>query len=823
MSHPETRRRLLAALGAAALLVLSCSTVPPEQKEANLSKLVESGDTGAVKEFLQNQEQLNLKDSRGLYPLHYAVIRNDLQTASYLIDKGAMPNNADQAGKTPLRYAIDRKQVPMAKLLVERDADPFAPDVSGLTPAEACLSAGPEMIAAVFNVKNINKSGQDGRTVLHLAADKLMVAEVSQLLEMNASVQTKDKAERTALDLALLHPDDRKAAQIAEKLILKGGNPSYAEFMWFRDTVRSADYNNVRFARGNTPIHESVDRNQLGFLDFLLSKGLAPDIKNSDLNTALHLAVQKGLIDYATILLKNGAKPEITDGQGNTALHLSVPQSVRLEMTKLLLSFKADPSLQDKEGNTPLHKAVKLTYEPMVASELIRAKAPVNAQNLEGDTPLMICVKAGNYQYADELIAAGASIFLKNPAGESPLSIAVKRGVEAVDRIVLPANVRQFDDMKNSVISTAVAMKASPEVISLILSKGADPNLPNNAQDNALHIAVRMNLAQQGSLLLGAKTDIFAMNSAGETPVFLALAAKDGPYDWFFTPAVITARNTNGDTVGHLAARKDLADGLDYLKSKGMELDAVNSAKETLLHSAIQTDAAEAVRYLIANGASIIARDINGEAPLNVAVLSGSKTCLQILSLIPGIDLNTRNFSGEAPLHEAVRKQNRDFVVYLAERGADLSARDGRGSTPLAVAAREAQTSIAQYLIKSGAAVDHRDYSGSTPLYYSVEAGQLDLVKLLVQSGASILARNAAGDSPLMVSLKKGQSILREMLSMNGVEKTDSEGKTALRLLVDAGASAEMLKLALAAGADPSSRDRMADTPLHAAMARKDF
>ncbi len=206
-----------------------------------------------------------------------------------------------------------------------------------------------------------------------------------------------------------------------------------------------------------------------------------------------------------------------------------------------------------------------------------------------------------------------------------------------------------------------------------------------------------------------------------------------------------------------------------------------------------------------------------------MAVLSGSKTCLQILGLIPGIDLNTRNFSGEAPLHEAVRKQNRDFVVYLVERGAELDARDGRGSTPLAVASREAQTSIAQYLLKSGSSVDHRDYSGSTPLYYSVEAGQLDLVKLLVQSGASPLARNAAGDSPLMASLKKGSSILRELIGVSGVEKTDSEGRTALRILVDAGASAEMLKLALAAGADPSSRDRMADTPLHAAIAKKDF
>jgi FOG: Ankyrin repeat len=141
-------------------------------------------------------------------------------------------------------------------------------------------------------------------------------------------------------------------------------------------------------------------------------------------------------------------------------------------MTKLLLRYKADPSLKDLEGNTALHKAVKLAYEPLIVEELIKAGTPVNSANLEGDTPLMICVKAGNYQYADALITAGSDVFLRNLAGESPLSIAVGRGREAVDKIVLESNVNNRDNLGNSVIATAVGMKGSPEVISLILAKG---------------------------------------------------------------------------------------------------------------------------------------------------------------------------------------------------------------------------------------------------------------------------------------------------------------------------------------------------------------
>jgi ankyrin repeat protein len=813
---------MFAALAAATFLAFSCSTSPPQKKDTSLADLVESGDIGAISDFFKNQKQLNMTDSRGLYPLHHAVIKGDIQIVKVLLALGAEPDVRDPAGKTPLRYAIDRRQTALAKVLVDNDADPFVADASGTTAAEASLSAGTDMVGAIFNAKNINKSGQDGRTILHMAADNLMVNQVGILIDMGASVQTKDKADRTALDLALLRPQYKDAAVIAERIILKGANPTFPEFSWFASTVRSSDYNTVRFSNGNTPLHEAISRFQLGFADFLLSKALTPNIKNLGGDAPLHLAVKMGWMDGAELLLKNGADPDIRDGKTNTPLLLAAPPAVRLAMTKLLLRYKADPSLKDQDGNTVLHKAVKLSYEPLVVEELLKAGTPVNSANLEGDTPLMICVKAGNYQYADALIAAGADVFLKNIAGESPLSIAVSRGVDAVDKIVLPGNVLQHDNLGNSVIATAVAMKGSPEVVSLILAKGADPNVRNNSQDNALHIAVRLNLQKQGLLLIQAKCDIFAVNSANETPVFLALAASDGPYDWFFTPSVITARNSNGDTVGHLAARRDLADGLEYLRTKGLDLTAVNSAREGLLHAAVKTDAAEAARYLLANGASPAARDINGDAALNAAVLSGAGTCLKVL-VLSGVDLNARNFTGEAALHQAVRKQNKDFVNYLVERGANLGVRDNRGLTPLAVAAKEAQTAIAQYLIKAGSALDARDYSGSTPLFYSVESGQLDLIRTLVQSGANILARNAAGDSPLLASLKKGQAVLRDILGSSSMDKADADGKTPLRILVEARAPEDMLKLTIAQGADSSSRDKFADTPLHAALYQKDY
>jgi ankyrin repeat protein len=802
-------------------LLVSCAGTPPVQKQMSLSDLVKKGDLDGIRKFYANQEQLNQKDADGLYPLHYAVAKGDPQIAEILIVLGAKPDVLDPAGKTPLRYAIDRNETAMAKMLVDRGANPFIADASGFTPSEAALNAGSDMISAVFNSKNINTSGSDGRTVLHMAADRLMEKDVALLLSLGASAQIKDKADRTPLDLALLYPDKIEAAKIAELLILKGATPSFPEFAWFATTIRSADYSTVRFSNGNTPLHEAVSRFQYGFVAFLLVKQLDPNIKNLQGEAPLHIAVKTGWLDGAKLLLQNNADPNIRDAKNNTPLHLAVPPAMRLKMTQLLLAFKADPALKDNDGNTPLHKAVKLAYEPAIVEALIGAGAPVNSANLEGDTPLMLCVSAGNYQYADALIKGGADIFLKNLKGESPLSLAVARGVDAVDKIVLPSNVLQRDNSGNSVLISAIVLKGSPEVVSLILSKGADPNVRNNSGDTALHVAVRQKLSAQALLLLNAKADIFIANSNQETPLFLALTAKGGPLDWFFIPVVLSARDTNGDTVVHHAARKNLPDGIDYLVKKGADMNAVNNARETPLHAAVKSDAADAARYLIANGSDLLARDINGDTPLNVSVLWNAKTCLQVL-VLSGADLNARNFSGEAPLHQAVRKQNSDAAIYLLDRGADHEVRDNRGFTPLAVAGMTAQTDIAQALIKAGATVDSRDNSGSTPLYYAVDSGKLDIIRLFVHSDADILARNAIGDYPLALSLKKGSTVLRELLTDSTINRADSEGKTPLRHLIDARVSPEILAIATSSGADASSRDRYADTPLHAALKLKD-
>ena len=818
--------RFFSAIIAVLFLLGGCATSPAKNKEVTLNDLVIQGDFEGIRKFYSNQEELNKPSNKepyiGLYPLHIAVTQGNAQIAEILIVLGAKPDNQDLSGKTALRYAVDRKQTAMVKMLIDRGADPFITDVGGTSPALVALHSDISLLDAMFNSRNINNTGPDGRTILHHASDALMPKEVDLLLSKGALVQIKDKADRTALDLALLYPEKLEAAQIAEKLILKGANPSFPEFSWFADTVRRPDYGAARFANGNTPLHEAISRYQHGFALFLLLNNVDPNLKNLNGDASLHLAVKMGYVEGARLLLSHNANPDILDANQSTPLHLTVPATQRLEMVKLLLAFKANPALMDIQGNTPLHKAVAQLYAPEIVETLIQAGAPVNAQNSKGDTPLIICARTEHYEYARPLIEANAEIFKMNQAGENALKIALSKGYTAVDNIVLPSNVNQSDDNSNSVLMTAVSLKASPDVLKLILSKGADPNAKNKAQDTALHISVRQNYAQQGIVLLDANADIFQYNAVQENPLFLALTAKPAPLEWFFRPNVITATDANGDSVVHHAARKNLPEGISYLVKKGANIEALNNAGEIPLHTAAKYDATDAIRYLVSAGSSLNAANKNGDIPLQSAVLNGAFKATQML-LAAGSPVNNQNYSGETALHQASKNNSAMIIQLLTAQGAQTEIQDSRGFTPLITAAANDRYDAASELIKAKAVIDTRDYLGSTPLYHAVSGEYAALIRLFLVNNADIHALNAQELSPFKLSLSKNPQITPEFYTDKLINKPDSSGDCVLHILVKSGQDKEALTQAIKHGANLDARNSKGDTPLMLALKKGDL
>jgi uncharacterized protein len=817
---------LLAA--ASASLIASCASEPapapvaapepaPEPAKPNLADLIAADDQNGIKTFFASQDQLNTADAQGSYPLHRAVEKGSDRTVELLLVLGAKPESKDKAGRSPLRLAIDRGAASCVKVLVGRGADLYSADPSGTSALEAVLAKGGDTLSAAFNSKNVNEKGPDGKTALHIAADRLLEDQSERLLAAGADPNLKDGSGRTALDLALLHPDRIEAAQEAEILVLKGGSTSFSDFAWFSQAARALDYSSLRYEDGGTPLHQAVARKQKGFVEFLLSRKVNPNVRNGAGSAPLHEAVRSGWLEGAEMLLKGGADPNVRDGFDNSPLHIALPEEGRAGGVALLLKYGADPSLKDRNGNTPLHVAIQVGYPLDMIVALLGAQAPVNAQNAAGDAPLHLALRTKRFDYSKALLDAGADIFLVNGRSESPLSVAIGLGPDALDAILTPANVRTRDNYGNAPLAIAVGLKAAPDSVAMIIAKGSDVNARNNAGDAALHIAVRQGLRPQGEALLLAKADIFTSNVKGDSPLSLALTAPEGPVDWFFTPVTMASRDANGDTPLHHAAKHNLASAVEFLVQKGAGLETANAAGETALHQAVKADADAAVRALLGIGASLTARDAMGDTPLHSSVLWAARKSLPIL-LQAGANLEARDFAGEAALHQAVRKRDRESVKLLLAKGADPDARDNRGNTPLVVAVKSSAYDIERDLLAVTTEVDQRDQSGRTPLLEAVTMGDVDSTRLLAAAGADLMARDGEGESSLGVAIRKSPALLKLLLTKDAINATDPEGKTPLRLMVEAGAAPEFVDLAIASGARLDARDRFSATSLHAAL-----
>ncbi|XP_073031955.1 acyl-CoA-binding domain-containing protein 1-like [Primulina eburnea] len=101
--------------------------------EENLLKCIESG------------VPLNLKDSEGRTPLHWAVDRGHINVTSLLLNKNADVNIKDNEGQTALHYAALCDRASLAELLVKHGADIEIKDIEGNTATDLCESNWPWM------------------------------------------------------------------------------------------------------------------------------------------------------------------------------------------------------------------------------------------------------------------------------------------------------------------------------------------------------------------------------------------------------------------------------------------------------------------------------------------------------------------------------------------------------------------------------------------------------------------------------------------------------------------------------------------------------
>lgn len=101
------------------------------------------GDMANLLKCIENGVSVNLKDSEGRTPLHWAVDRGHLNVTELLVGRDADVNAKDNDGQTPLHYAVTCEREAIAEYLVKHNADIYSKDDDGSSPRDICDSNWP--------------------------------------------------------------------------------------------------------------------------------------------------------------------------------------------------------------------------------------------------------------------------------------------------------------------------------------------------------------------------------------------------------------------------------------------------------------------------------------------------------------------------------------------------------------------------------------------------------------------------------------------------------------------------------------------------------
>jgi ankyrin repeat protein/WD40 repeat protein len=365
-------------------LFLECGAnidIPSTDGRTLLGFVAGSGDSDCV-EFLLTRclSQINLVNSNGLTPLHYAVMKGDKNTVKTLLAHGANIDAQSNIGLTPLHLAASGCFLEIVEFLLKRGANIDLVSRAG----ETMLHFGAQsddihcltfLLSRCTN--QINSVDSEGWTPLHFAATNGCLVSAELLLAHQADIEAKTETGETPLLLATLN----EKYEAVEMLLKHNASIKHS--------------NNDDW----TPLQYACDKGNRKIIDLLIAYGADIHERDKDGVTLLHVTANAGQLELAGALLVHGDL-ETPNSFGRRPLH-GAARAGQENIVRLFLENKACVNIQDTEfGHTPLHYAA-MNGHASIVKILIAHGADREMKSNDGLTALELATQAGHQSVVD--------------------------------------------------------------------------------------------------------------------------------------------------------------------------------------------------------------------------------------------------------------------------------------------------------------------------------------------------------------------------------------------------------------------------------------
>ena len=400
-------------------------------------------------------------------PLFVAVMEENYDAIRVLLEHGAHEGDGFTA-------AVVKGKKKLIKFLADCGADINTEDSNGFTPLFLAVTGNkPRVLKWLIGMgADVDKRSDAGYTALTYTA-------LMQVKMKGMNARSRKKVDQSVIELLM-----KAGASYDEAMIIavKSGNIPFLELI----IKNGADINRkCLFETEQTPLAAAIFTGEqeidAGMVKFLAENGADLNevfaLGEDTFTNAVNVSITADRPDITEILLSNGADPDYRDPSGRTSLVYAVVTDE--EILRVLLSHGADPNIADKEGRTPLMlAALDVGTEPGIMEALIEHGADVNARDDEGMTALLWAVGGKD----------------RSP-GAVMSSLIRTGGFRAEGWLSWFGLVAAY---------SAIKREAQLDSIRLLVSRGADVNIPDNKGMNAVMCAM-MNFDDEAAEILAGK------------------------------------------------------------------------------------------------------------------------------------------------------------------------------------------------------------------------------------------------------------------------------------------------------------------------------
>lgn len=387
-----------------------------------LMQAVLQNEKDIVSKILEKDADVNIASHGNFTPLMAACKNKNIDIANLLIAKGAKIDAIDIQGRTPLNLAVLNNSGDIVNMLIEKGADINFTKLGFKSPLQVALENNTDnnniIVALIANGADL-KAVYDNANVLDQAIKKGSI-EIVQLIVETTGLDNLGDSRETPITFAIKEQHE----DIALYLIKNIKNP-----------IKPNGF-------GETPLELAVEAEYTDVVNILIDKGADVNrrVKSSGYRL-IDLAIKKGNADIVDALLSGGA-----EGKLNRMLVISVVEG-RSDLMPILLRHGASPNTY-RSGEPLIVYATSKGMKEAV-SHLIDAKANLVLTRMGDEkTALTIASIGGKLDLMKLLLLNKAKIEAKDRYGMTALMHAAERRKFAAVKLLIKygANVNSEDN-----------------------------------------------------------------------------------------------------------------------------------------------------------------------------------------------------------------------------------------------------------------------------------------------------------------------------------------------------------------------------------------